>query len=682
MSAVFASSAQAKTTDSSSKTTSTGHKTMPAHDVSKPSPTFGTSIRDAALKESNGLRSSKWESETFTTSSTRGSSFDACTRDEIYHQGSFLKNVTLPFSHTPTVNYADPESFKALLGSPQHATIGTSKRDDYMVQYNVMRVPFPKLDFPNTDFPKNPMPTVDSRFRAPPSVYLGAGASRADHEKLANPLGVQMAQDMSHIKSTELLDHPKNDSRFHRVRGAEDWSKQATSRDDIHKQANVLGSSTYTSLNPNADWPANLDKQFKSGLGGVIPKAKPEEILKHYNSMKVCVPHAGTSNGNYLKKPISKFDSRYRTQPSFSMGSSKRDDIFKQYNILAASSPVGQTDTVKYVDNAISNSDSRFRSQPTPLFGVSKAQRDDVYKLNNALGVYCPTNATSNATMAGTEAMKYLSTSKHVPSVHMGTATREDIFKQANPLGATIPVDRTPNANFTTKTKSKIDSRFCTAPSATFGVSNRDDALKLVNSLNVPVPKKDASNTPYLLPDDIAGSITRKYARKGKGKWVNHEMGISSRTQHWCEANVLKVPTPFSVHTRDVDYPAEVGFDMSNYSKKTGKEIRIFNSRRRRVAGVTFGKSQREDVNLLRNPTRALHAPHSHRLARQQMSDENVKVKARRPPIPTTKINRRTRGLKFKVCVINDMSDISSFVSFPVLHFKHVIDCLNYLCKE
>eukprot|EP00750_Incisomonas_marina_P019735 INCI3613.4.p1 GENE.INCI3613.4~~INCI3613.4.p1 ORF type:complete len:663 (-),score=110.76 INCI3613.4:1389-3377(-) len=583
--------------------------------------TFGTATRAAVFKLNNELGSSRWDSDTanvpfFDTShnwgkQVKGGSFDRAKREEILQHNDGL-GATVPYSQTADVSYVSRDGLNAAYGASRSAVMGTSSRGDLLLQYNVMNAAFPRTDSANAKFVDNPLSPIDSRYKSPRSVDIGRGSTREDHAKLVNSLGVAMPKDLSATSPTELLEHPKSDARFRRVRGAEDWSKQKTSRDDIHKQANVLASSTYSSQNPDADWPQDVDKVFKTGLGGAIPKAKPAELLKHYNSLKVLVPHTGTADVDYVDKPISKHDSRFKTVPSFTWGASKREDVFKQYNTLHASIPIGRTDTVKFVDKAISNFDSRFRSSTSPRFGADKTQRDDVLKLNNVLGVAVPSSLTANASFAPTSAMQHLSSSRRVPSATMGSSTREAIYKMSNPLGAALPVDRTPHANFCA-TKSKIDSRFRSAPSATFGVSNREDAMKLNNSLKVALPSREASKTPYLHPDDFSDSITRNHARRGMGKWADHEMGIASRTQHWKEANVMKVQTPFAAHTANVDFP-----------------------------GVSFSTTQREDALLQRGALSGAHPPHSRRAAREKLYQKQIKQQIagghKKPGVPRTRV--------------------------------------------
>jgi hypothetical protein len=622
---------------------------------------FGTSTREAVFKMNNELGSSRWESDTanvpfFNTShnwgrAVIGGSLDKAEREEILKHDNVL-GASTPHSPTAEVAYPSRDDLNAAAAASRSAVFGKSDRGDLILQYNVMRVPVPRTDAADAKFVDNPLSPADSRYRSPPSFDIGKGSTREDHAKLVNSLGVAMPRDMSETSPTELLEHPSSDSRFRRVRGAEDWSKQKTARDDIHKQANVLGASTYASVNPDADWPEDVDRVFKTGLGGAIPKAKPAELLKHYNSLKVHVPHDGTANVDYPDKPISKFDSRYPAQPSFTMGASKREDVFKLYNTLGASIPVGRTDTVKYVENAISTFDSRFRRPTSPRFGADKAERDDVLKMHNSLGVALPSSLTANATHAKVSAMEHLSTSKHIPSAHMGSSKREDIYKMANPLGAALPIDRTPNADFTSA-NSKIDSRFPSATSATFGVSDRQDAMKLYNSLKVPLPSKEAGQTPYLHPDDFQDSITRNHARRGKGKWVNHEMGIASRGQHWKEANVMGVPTPFAANTAGVDYPQQVGYGLSSYDPSTGKQRRVMDSRIRHAPGVSFGTTTREDVLLHRDAMVAgAHPPHSKRVQREleRLLQEESQGPERRPSVPRTKTVPSQLHFKVRPC--------------------------------
>jgi len=639
----------------------------------RPPTGFGTSRRESALKLANDIGSSRWESATANVpfvkdtydwkKDVKGGTIDKAKREHILKHNDVL-NTSVPYSRTPEVPFASQEDVKAAYGKSRSATFGSSGRQDILVQYNVMGVAMPRSDCADAKFVDNPMPTIDSRFKAPRSFNIGKGSSRADHAKLVNSLGVAMPQDLTGQNRTELLEHPKNDSRFRRVRGAEDWAKQKTSREDIHKQANVLGSSTYHSYNPDADWPEDVYKTYRSGLGGVFAQAGRDEVLKHHNSLKVLVPHNETANVDYVQNPISKMDSRFRSNPSFSMGASKREDVFKQFNSLQASVPVGRTDTVKYVDNAISTFDSRFRSSTSPRFGADKTERDDILKLHNVLGVAMPSSLTSNASFAKVSDMKHLSTSKRVPSAHMGSSKREDIYKQANSLGSLLPIDRTPHADFAA-TKSKIDSRFPSSTSATFGVTTREDALKLHNSLNVALPSKEAGKTPYLHPDEFSDSITRNHARKGKGKWVNHEMGISSRTQHWKLANVMKVTTPFSAHTANVDFPKQVGYGLASYDPETGEQKRILNSKIRRAPGVSFGTTSREDALLQRDALIGSHPPHSRRVDRARRARESIETSGhgKKPRVPKT--CTRASKLHFKV---SNMLLVSAVESQIVRH--------------
>ena len=76
-----------------------------------------------------------------------------------------------------------------------------------------MRVPLPKTDCADVSFVDNPMSTMDSRFRSPITFDLSKGTTRADHMKLLNTLKVAMPKDESSAASSELLEHPQNDSR-------------------------------------------------------------------------------------------------------------------------------------------------------------------------------------------------------------------------------------------------------------------------------------------------------------------------------------------------------------------------------------------------------------------------------------------------------------------------------------
>lgn len=645
----------------------------------KPS-TFGHSSRQSSELMANVLRTSRWTSETKDvpfvenrydwTANSKIGPMDRANRDEILKHYNSL-SVLLPISQTSNAEFAPQSALNANRGSSRSAIIGTAKKEDILKQYNVLRAAQQKFDGLNVDWPDKTISQIDSRYRSQPHAHFGY-SKRSDAEKLVNSLHVAMPKNMADVKARELLHHPKNDSRYRRVRGAEDWSKQKTKREDIHKLSNVLGASTYTTLTPDAGWPEDVYKVYKTALGGTISKASPEELQKHYNSLKVHIPHTETANVGYVDEPISKFDSKYATPPSFSMGVSKRADIFKQYNVLGAASPIGITDNVNYVKNPISKMDSRFKSVNCSNFGASITERDDVLKLHNNLGVYLPSNLTCNATFAKASDLDKTSNRPRASAASFGKSKRSAILKMANPLNSSMPIDRTPLADFSTKTISSIDSRFRKAPSATFGVSNREDALKLANTLNVSMPQKETSKTPFLLPDDHHSSITRNHARRGKGKWVDHEWGISSRSQHWKEANVMKVSVPFSAYTADVGFPEKIGFDISYFDKDSGKQRRVVNSRLRTTPGVTFGKSNREDVCLQFNGLSVNHGPHSNeirKLNQQRMKRGEGNEVAK---IGTTQAYRTRQRTKLPKCKIRLRPDKTSY---KVVNFKMPLYC-------
>ena len=108
------------------------------------------------------------------------------------------------------------------------------------------------------------------------------------------------------------------------------------SRDDLKLQANPLGvymSKDYSHMPDNTDPNkiiSRMDSRWKNPPNVPFSSSKRDDILKHANPLGVAQPCSITSTVKYPDRPISDFDSRFKTQPRVPIATAPRDAIYKQ----------------------------------------------------------------------------------------------------------------------------------------------------------------------------------------------------------------------------------------------------------------------------------------------------------------------------------------------------------------
>lgn len=215
-------------------------------------------------------------------------------------------------------------------------SFGVSARADILKRANELRTYQPK-DYSQSgdsvDIGKLTK-AIDQRYRTPATPPI-ASASRDDYLIRANPLGVYLSKDMSNFSDThdfEKVISPM-DSRFRRPPSAH---FSVAKREALQKQANPLGvyiSKDYSHMPDNTD-PNKLisphDSRWKNQPRVPFSTSKRDDILKQANVLGVAQPSSITSTVKYPDKTISDFDSRYKTQPRVPIASAAREDIYKQ----------------------------------------------------------------------------------------------------------------------------------------------------------------------------------------------------------------------------------------------------------------------------------------------------------------------------------------------------------------
>ena len=216
------------------------------------------------------------------------------------------------------------------------ATFGVSARSDHLKRANDLGTYQPK-DYSDVDDTVDVAAltkAIDKRYRTPASPPI-ATARRDDYVTQANPLGVYMPQDLSGFSDTTDFEKVISpiDSRYKR-RPAARFS--TSSRDDLKLQVNPLGvymSKDYSHMPDNTD-PSKLispmDSRWKNQPRVPFSTSKREDILKQANVLGVAQPSSITDSVKYPDKTISDFDSRFKTQPRVPIATAPRDAIYKQ----------------------------------------------------------------------------------------------------------------------------------------------------------------------------------------------------------------------------------------------------------------------------------------------------------------------------------------------------------------
>ena len=429
------------------------------------------------------------------------------------------------------------------------ATFGVSKRGDILLRANDLGCYQPK-DYSHVDDTTDIeaiTKAIDKRYRTPSSPPI-ATASRDDHKIRANPLGVYIEQDLSGFSDTtdfEKVISPM-DSRYKRVVSAR-FSK--SSRDDLKLQANPLGvymSQDYSHMPDNTD-PNKLispmNSRWKNQPRVPFSSSKRDDILKEANVLGVAQPSSITSTVKYPDKTISDFDSRFKTQPRVPIASAAREDIYKQANPLGSyvSKDYSEFSDSTAADATISKIDSRWRRPSSVHFGHSK--REDIELRHNDLGVYQARDHSNYDPKPLKLVTKMDSRWKTAPRVHFGHSERSDVLLRANDLGSYLPKDYSSfgedNVDVN-KLVSPMDARYKTPPAFTMGASNREDVIKQANPLGVAMPRLDQADTPIY----AAPSSFEKAAAAARRGGCGHTMGASKRGDVTKLYNPQNVPLP------------------------------------------------------------------------------------------------------------------------------------------
>jgi hypothetical protein len=216
------------------------------------------------------------------------------------------------------------------------ATFGVSAREDILKRANDLGTyqPIDYSDVGDTVNVELLTKAIDKRYRTPASPPI-ATARRDDYLTQANPLGVYMPQDLSGFSDTTDFEKVISpiDSRYKRNPAAR---FSTASRDDLKLQANPLGvymSQDYSHMPDNTD-PNKLispmNSRWKNQPRVPFSTSKRDDILKEANVLGVAQPSSITSTVKYPDKTISDFDSRFRTQPRVPIATAPRDAIYKQ----------------------------------------------------------------------------------------------------------------------------------------------------------------------------------------------------------------------------------------------------------------------------------------------------------------------------------------------------------------
>ncbi len=221
---------------------------------------FGASDRDELYKQANPLGAyvAKDYSEFSDSTAADGTiskidsrwkrppnaHFGYSSRNDLEKHANFL-GAPMSQDHSEINDTTDASKIVSKMDSRYQTapspTFGVAARDDVLKRANELGAYLPKdySHMPDNVSVEALTKAIDKRYRTPASPPI-ATASRDDYKLLANPLGVYIEQDHSHMSDTTDFEKVISpiDSRYPRNPAAR-FSK--SSRDDLKLQANPLG---------------------------------------------------------------------------------------------------------------------------------------------------------------------------------------------------------------------------------------------------------------------------------------------------------------------------------------------------------------------------------------------------------------------------------------------------------
>ena len=248
--------------------------------------------------------------------------FGYASRDDHEHLANFLGAPTAQ-DHSQFQDTTDASKIVSPMDSryksPPSATFGVSAREDILLRANDLGTYQPKdySHMGDTVDVAALTKAIDKRYRTPATPPIGT-ARRDDYVIRANPLGVYVQKDLSGFSDTTDFEKVISpiDSRYPRNPAAR---FSTSSRDDLKLQANPLGvymSKDYAHMPDNTDpnkLISRMDSRWKNPPNVPFSTSARDDILKQANVLGVAQPKSITNTVKYPDKTISDFDSRFKT---------------------------------------------------------------------------------------------------------------------------------------------------------------------------------------------------------------------------------------------------------------------------------------------------------------------------------------------------------------------------------
>lgn len=429
--------------------------------------------------------------------------FSKSSRDDLKKQANVL-GVYMSKDYSHMDDNTDPNKLVSPMDSrwrnQPRVQFGVSKRDDIRKQANTLSVPMVNNTTSTVDYSDSGISQFDSRFVTKGSAHF----LHADRDAILmqnNALGTSLPRDYARMGQSDSVDTAALCRAIdQRYRNQPRVPMASSKRSDILIRANPLGV-----ILPQDHSQATNTADPKKILTFTSSKFRRPPATKFGNSKREDKKFMANPLGTYMPKDyshmedntdpdkvISPMDSRFRTAPKVSIGSSTREAYAKQSNLFGVVEMVSDCEGTYDVDkyHSMAAISLKKRNQKTKGFGTSK--RDDLEKLNNPQNVPMPYSYTANVRYVEKPISKLDSRFKRAASAGFGHGNREDIILQANPLGATLP----PRASIQKVNENRSKRRLSTSNSRRSTLTSSDGRLSQSRAGRVRLPSGDSQSKP------------------------------------------------------------------------------------------------------------------------------------------------------------------------------------------